>query len=1610
MQFSGPQNWATQKVINSLSARLNTTIALDRIDIEFVKTISLKGFYIEDQEQDTLLYAKHLKASIGLFSLFGKKIQINQVALKGISGNIKRSDSGDFNFDFIPAAFRDTTSIKDSTKVAWEFGIDHIALENAQLNYQDLKNRQNIATTVGELTLAVEKMDLEKLDFEIGPSSLNNSRFNYSKVTPIAITDSTRQIDRNLSFPKLPFQLVVEQFDLRNNQFDFKILNEKNVVTNTYELSGDSWELDDVILTDKNIAAEINLIKTNYNQLPGVEKLSVDLLFTPQLIQLDNIHLTTGSTIIKNSLELAYEDLNALVKTRQFKQLNFQFNENQIASNDLIAYAPLFLSPTSIKNLPRNKMIQLQGQIQGDHQKLSLENIDFDLGEKNDLKLSGYIQNYLSKPKIDISLDLLEVNHKGIKYWLPDSLNIPDFSHLGQVVASGQIKGTLDDIILESFNLKTEANTNANGNFQFFNLSNINNLHYVATDVSLTSNAIDLQPLLSDSLSHILYNLEDFGYTGNIQGTLKTFDIDGKLLSKPGALEAKLNIEFDKNYRNATYAGKVALDQFDLGELLNDTLIFGNLTLDIMAEGEGLSPADLKASVAGTVASFEFNNYLYSDLNIDGNFNGYRFTGNFDIEDPNIALDFEGQANLNPKDLSTNLVLNVDTIDFQALNFMDNPLALSAGIRSNFSGSNIDQLLGTLNITNLELSNGIQKYQDSQIQLTAKNVEEGKSLSIISEVLDFDITGDYKILDLPDLFKSYLNDYFPIVNLSEKSDQQALFSEHPNPQKFDFNLNLKNVEEISAVFLPSKIELDPFSAFTGKIDTKNRIMEVDLKLLDIVYDGNFIDSLNINLNGESSQLEARMEVINLKNEGLANFPRATLDAVFKDQQANFDIDIRDGNSALLVWSGQATSENNISEFVFGSNLTISDKSWNVNEENLFRLGNGEMSLSNFMLSKDKQQLAVEMNRIKSGEPLDIDVDFLNIELQEFSEILNNPDLAFRGTLTGTANANDVLNNLKLNADIRVADLFLNDTRLGVFTGIVEQHSSDSPLDIDLRFSEGNDATITGIYDLSGGDINLLANINSISLVIIEPFISEFIDDSKGGFNGNITVKGNMSKPSINGVITTRDMSTKLVLTGARYFSNDGTISLSNQDILFSNFILNDKEGNAATLTGAINHNFFTDFYLDLNLSTDRIRILNTTREDNSLYSGSIFTKASASIKGPTDLMNIVVEAKTLDGTNIEIQPLYDDLSVAQEDYIIFGNPNELLIADSFNTPIYNIGSSGFNLTLNLDVTQSAALSIVIDPLTGDQMDARGNGDLLVKMDPSGAVNMLGTYQLVEGIYNFSYENLVKRKFTLDPSSTLVFVGDPLDTQFDIQAKYTTNVSPLPLIENEAAALSEAEITIGKRKVPTSVIMKIKGDLEAPEFIFDLDISETVSGNINQLVTQKLANLRSDPSSLNKQVFGLLLFNNFILENSNANIAQAPVNQVYNSISALVSNQLNRLAGKYFSGVNLELGFNTYNTGGSDNNNVSELNLQLSKQLFNDRLTIKVGGDFGLQNQTNSSISEGGYSSIAGNFVLEYKLNESGQYVVRVFHESDYEALLETSNNKTGVGIRFHKSY
>ena len=52
--------------------------------------------------------------------------------------------------------------------------------------------------------------------------------------------------------------------------------------------------------------------------------------------------------------------------------------------------------------------------------------------------------------------------------------------------------------------------------------------------------------------------------------------------------------------------------------------------------------------------------------------------------------------------------------------------------------------------------------------------------------------------------------------------------------------------------------------------------------------------------------------------------------------------------------------------------------------------------------------------------------------------------------------------------------------------------------------------------------------------------------------------------------------------------------------------------------------------------------------------------------------------------------------------------------------------------------------------------------------------MFGSYQINQGVYKFSLQEVIRKDFVIKNGSTITFNGAPLDANLDIQASYTVN--------------------------------------------------------------------------------------------------------------------------------------------------------------------------------------------------------------------------------------------
>ena len=427
-------------------------------------------------------------------------------------------------------------------------------------------------------------------------------------------------------------------------------------------------------------------------------------------------------------------------------------------------------------------------------------------------------------------------------------------------------------------------------------------------------------------------------------------------------------------------------------------------------------------------------------------------------------------------------------------------------------------------------------------------------------------------------------------------------------------------------------------------------------------------------------------------------------------------------------------------------------------------------------------------------------------------------------------------------------------------------------------------------------------------------------------------------------------------------------------------------GNVGSVYGNIFHNNFKDMRIDFDINTNKLMVLNTTAANNPSYYGTAYASGNAGIYGFLEDIKMELNMKTNGGTYFYI-PLDGPAEIGNNDFIKF------VTKDTVKTIAKNT-SSNFSLDFNLEATKDAEVQLIFDEKSGDIIKARGDGNLNMKIDSKGKFDMFGDYVLSSGDYLFTLEDFVTKKFEIQKGSSIKWNGNAYKANIDIVANYKQRASIKPLFPNDST-------NNYNKRFPVDCKLYMKDKLTSPDITFGIDLP-----TIDETTRSAIKSLLNDENELNRQVFSLLLLRSFVTPIA---LAGGGGISAGGAAAATGSEMLSNKMSNWLNGVtkDIDIGVN-YRPGSSLSND--ELDLALSKQLFNNRLSID--GNFGVSNNANKSTSTNNNINGLVDVALEYKLSDAGKYRVKGFNRSNDNIQTATSGGPftQGVGIFYREEY
>ncbi len=1620
LQLPKVQTRLVGQITKSLTSTLGTKVSIDRVDIKFFKTLSIEGIYLEDQQQDTLLYASSLDVNIGIFDLFGSEIFLNQVTLNDGYLNIyQHPRDTTLNINFLLETFAADPSANtvdtSSTATTWKLGINTLALNRSSIRFDDQVLGLNLKLNSTLFSVDLEALDLENNRIAINDLLLKNNQLTVLSIPQNQLVADSTTVTTPLVFPYVGWDINLDRLVIKETSVAYALGKDikKNQGINFKDLNliDLSIDLRDFIWREEAIGGNISQFSFLEKSGLQIDHFNSEIEFTPKKISIDNFKIKTPHSNFSNKSTLTFSSLTDLSTFTEKVHVKSDFKNTKIGIRDIELLAPI-IGQTKAIDINALKTVYLNGTITGNTNLVKMMDTEIKVDQMLTLRLDGKFRNPTNPSALVFDLQLKEFSssYKELNRILKDVVLPSGLARFGSFNLSGTAQGTMADFTASNLNLATELATGFTLNGRIQNAEIPEQLFLDINLENLITNIEEIGYLIPEGVPPNLRPLGTIAYTGKFTGGLTEMELVGELSTDIGRLNSDLKAKFKADYSDATYQGDLALNAFQLNKIIGDSLGVGEVTFSGKIDGSGISPETIQASIDANIDNFVYQDYEYENLKVDGRFDRKKFMGAFNIADPNITFDFRGLVDLNLEIPAFEFDMDIDIINLEALNFLDRDFKISGVLDFDFQATSIKDLSGLASMTDFAVSNTTQSYTADSVLLFAGLDEAGNNqLSLDAPFVKGALIGDFDLEELPTLILSYINDYFPLDDYLSPAQQAVRFADIERKQKFNLAVDVIDITPLQMFILPDLAYVETAS-LTGDFNSAAQTMVLETEITKVVYGANKFKKFTWKADGTNVRLTNDLLVEELEAGG-NEFSEVRLANTLRQDSAYFQLDVmgvQDSVEKLIQLAAVIDRPEKAYEMRFADQFILNDKSWGFPSDNLIRYDGQQILINNLALKDGVHQLIINSETPKNAEVLlpDITIDFDEFKISEISNLIIPGNDAIGGKINGKVKVMEPTQNLYFTVDLEIPDLTMNKESVGAVTVDLSKSATSTTVDVNVLLKGPvNDLKVDGTYRIDSKKLDLNANLTALEMRLLDLVLVDVISDSKGTINGNISVKGTPTKPDVNGLLNLSEISTLIEFTQARYAIDEGMIELNNKAINLSPMTLKDTINNTAQLSGRLNHDFFTNITLDLNLDTKKFLILNTTAQDNPIFYGNLILGAQVEVMGPLELPNINVVANTLPGSELNLSPFAEGEIGMEEDYIIFGNPNTYVQpGDSIN--VYEAKASiPADVTLNLELTSDALLQIIVDPINGDRLKCRGTSDLLMRFLPSGLMEMFGTYQIDSGQYGFSYSEVVRRNFDIVPGGTVFFNGDPLNARFNVAAKYTTQAATYELIASEAT-LSSGEVKQAQKRQPISVVLGLEGNLAAPVLAFDIEVPEAQGNIFNSAVPRKLEELRNNPSELNKQVFGLLLINSFIVSSSSTNLGDVGENVVLSSVSKLFSNQLNSLAEKFIKGVEINFDLSSYKSeyaNAGEGGTVTELGVGFTKQLFNDRVSLTAGGSFEVQ-------GEAGASQVAGDFLLTYELTSSGKYLLKVFRRSDYDVINEESAIKTGLGISFKKAF
>ncbi|MFH1937860.1 MAG: translocation/assembly module TamB domain-containing protein [Bacteroidota bacterium] len=1228
-------------------------------------------------------------------------------------------------------------------------------------------------------------------------------------------------------------------------------------------------------------------------------------------------------------------------------------------------------------------------KLKTDHSDLSL---DFAF------RYNGFLAftDFLKRVRIEADIQPSEFDMTDVGFFAPDVKAMQNRFRL-----EGEVAGTVSKFRAKNFQVAFGQQTLFNGDIYAVGLPDVFSTYVDMKINSLTTTAEDLRsfrvPGEPDTLSipDLVNNLGLIQVKGEFTGFVDDFICRAELKTGLGNVQTNLQLKHAQEGGPLAYKGELRISSFNLGKFTGEEPLLGNVTLRATLDGQGISFNDADLLMQIRIDSALLNHYNFKNVTVNGSMIRKKFFGDFTVADPNLHLTFHGMASFRDTLPVFNFNARIDHAQLYNLRLLerDSVEILNGTIDADFRGSTVDNAEGTLNLRNISYWEGRNRAVIDSLLLRTIADSSGKTVyEVRSDLLDADFTGEFEFSKLVPSVITFIQKY--MASFEMRSDSTRKY--HHSGQELNYRVEFKKTADVTAIFLPF-LEIAPGSYLEGSYNEADKLLSLTgrspiLRVRGMELEHWFIDA------------ETHIDDLSLRtgcDQLIMNRSRPTdtvyiqLDTLLLTASVRHDSILYKLSSAsqsdYSYFQGFLTflKEGSVKIKLEELDLKLAKNTWTISKENYLILDTSLVEFHDLTFLSGNQWLSLN-GRIAHHDLDTLDLKFNGVDVSQLDYFAGNPNIDIDGILSGNLKITDVYNELSIFSDLKLENFSFNKQHLGDAVFHVNYNRAEAKFDVLSEIIYTGNIGQNIPFSLKGSiyttrpdphfDFDL--KLKNLNLRMLEPFVSGFMSKLTGLASGEVKITGTINEPSFQGELNLMRTEFKINYLNVPYSLSD-VIDIEPDKIAFNNIVMYDSLGNKAYLNGSINHNFFQDIRLNLNISMNDFSAFRNTYAQNTTFFGNARASGTVGISGPLDNIVVDVNASTGHNTNVTI-PISLTQNVGQVDYIVFMQSREDSL-EGIPRSSRSRSTTGLTLALSLVVRPDAQVEVLFPDQLGN-IKATGSGNLSMGMTPTTPFNLHGSYSINKGSFLFQMKNLIRLPFDIKEGSSISWTGDPADANISLSAIYKTKV-PLTGLSSETSNI--------QGRIPVECIIRLNGKLMNPIMSFGLALPYAQE-NERSLVFNAIDT--NNTTEMTQQVLYILVMNQFkpVAGGSGSTV------DVGSTSLAIVTNQIN----SWLSGMtqNLNIGVN-YKPGSATAS--QDIDMTVSTQLFNDRLLID--GTFGMSSYKNTASAQA--STIVGDINMDYILTRNRRWRIRAFNRTNTIDLLNNNAPYTqGVGISFQRDF